>query len=270
MLKRLLICLIFLPAQLAAQDTQTDTFLQHLRLDEMIIVMRQEGLVDNATMPEDLLGEATGASWQDTLDEIYDLERMEDTVVAAMLQSLGGGDISEIEDFAASPIWQEAVDLELEARVAMLDTDVADAAVEAYYRHFDKNSRRLRDLQELAETADLIEGNVVGALNSILQFNLGMMHGGFDVGYTEDELLAQIWSEEDAVRNDIAEWLYSFLLLAYDPMDRETLNDQIAFFETEQGQRLNQALFDGFNAMFDAISFDLGEAIANLMHEQVL
>ena len=270
MLKRLFICLVFLPTQLAAQGTQFELFLKHLRLDEMLVVMRQEGLNDNATLPEDLMIGPAGSSWEEALDEIYDLGQMEETVISAMHLSLGDDDLTDITDFAVSTAWQKAVDLELEARLAMLDQNVADAAVETYYRNLDKNSRRLSDLSELVETADLIEGNVVGAMNAMLQFNLGLMHGGIDVGYIEDELLAQIWSEEDAVRTEISEWLFSFLLLAYDPMDRDTLLEQIEFFKTAQGQRLNQALFDGFNAMFDTISFDLGEAVAKLLGEQVL
>ncbi len=39
----------------------------------------------------------------------------------------------------------------------------------------------------------------------------------------------------------------------------------IAFSRTETGQALNEALFQGFDYMIDAISYRMGEAVARAM-----
>lgn len=270
MLKRLLFILLILPVPLAAQGSDDERFFELMRLDEMVQVIREEGLITDAFLPDEMMLGQGGAAWDAELVQIYNTENMINTVRAGIARSLGATDLSGMITYLESPTWQEAVDLELMARTAMLDPDVEAAAYETYYDTYLKKSHRMRDLEELVDTADLIESNVVGALNGMLQFNLGLMAAGVDIGFSEDELLTQIWADEEFFRQDVTEWLFAFLLLAYDPMERSMLRDQIAYFATDEGQRLNRAMMDGFDALFDDISFQLGVAIGEMMEERVL
>ena len=77
---------------------------------------------------------------------------------------------------------------------------------------------RLDLLDRFAEANDLIEENVSGALNSNLAFYRGMSEGGAFTGaeMTEEEMLSEVWSQEDDIRAETAGWLYPFLMLAYE------------------------------------------------------
>jgi hypothetical protein len=64
--------------------------------------------------------------------------------------------------------------------------------------------------------------------------------------------------------------MYAFLVLAYDPMERQMLLEQTRFFETSEGRRLNAALFDAIDAMLNDIAYQLGFALAGMLRESTL
>ena len=76
----------------------------------------------------------------------------------------------------------------------------------------------------------------------------------------EGEMLAEVWGQEDQVRADTEAWLFPFLALAYQPLSDAELKAYVAFSASPEGQRLNRALFAGFDAVFEAVSADLGRA----------
>jgi len=130
---------------------------------------------------------------------------------------------------------------------------------------------RVEMITRFAEANDLVERNVAGALNANLAFYRGMVAGGaFDGGLSESEILADVWSQEAEVRRETEEWLFPFLAMAYQPLSEDDLGAYLAFSETAPGQALNAALFAGFDAMFEAISQDLGLAAARMMTSQDL
>ena len=51
------------------------------------------------------------------------------------------------------------------------------------------------------------------------------------------------------IRQNTTEWVYSFLLLAYEPLEDADLETYIAFSETGAGQDLNAAMFAAFDGM---------------------
>jgi hypothetical protein len=78
----------------------------------------------------------------------------------------------------------------------------------------------------------------------------------------DDEMIAEVWAQEEEIRSDTDEWLMGYLLMAYQPLSDEELSAYIAFSRTDAGQALNRGLFDGFNAMYTDISYALGRAVA--------
>jgi hypothetical protein len=61
-----------------------------------------------------------------------------------------------------------------------------------------------------------------------------------------------------------------YLAMAYQPLSDADLEAYIAFSRTPEGQVLNRALFAAFDALFNALSRDLGLAAARLMAGQDL
>ncbi len=269
-MKRLIFCLILIPCQLFAAEADDDYLLSLVRIDEMVDVVREEGLSEYQGMPFDFFGGDFGNIWTDGLDRVFNEIELTNSIEQDFLNVIGETPRADIVSFLESDAWQVAVDYELKGRIAMLDPGVSDAAMTAYWNSFEKNTRRIQDITDLIETGDLINSNVVGAMNSMYEFNLGMISEGLDLGMSEDDILVQIWSEEDSLRFDISEWIYSFLLLAYDPLETDLLQEQIEFFKTSEGKRFNRALIESFDRAYSRISFELGAAIAILAREQVL
>ena len=80
-------------------------------------------------------------------------------------------------------------------------------------------------------------------------------------------MLAEVWGESD-VRRDTTEWLFPFLMLAYQPLSDQELDAYIAFSTTPAGQKANRAVFAAFDAMFVQVSKELGQSAGRLMAGQ--
>jgi len=249
-----------------AQDHDAEILFEALGLPDIIDIMREEGVVCGAQVGTDLFPSRVGPSWSAAVETIYDPEVMQRDVKAAFIAALDGDDVAAMIAFFTSDLGRRFVDLEVAARRALLDdeTDAASKALAATARA--QNSARFQIVDTFVQSNDLIETNVVGALNSNYAFYTGLMKGGaFEDALTEDQILADVWDQEPDIRANTAEWVYSFLMLAYDPVSDADLQAYIAFSKSEAGQQLNHTLFDAFDDHFDAISFKLGFEAARMM-----
>ncbi|MDB2369295.1 hypothetical protein N9V68_01765, partial [Octadecabacter sp.] len=180
-------------------------------------------------------------------------------------------DLAPIIDFFGSDQGQMIVGLEVSARHAMLDESVEDASKAAVVAAAAEDNTRLELVREFVEINNLIETNVAGALNSNLAFYTGLLDGGaFDGALSEDQILTDVWSQEADIRETTSEWIYSFLFMAYEPLDEGDFQAYVAFSETEAGAHVNRAMFESFDRLFEGISRSLGRAAANEMTSQDL
>ena len=260
-----LVVLAALPLRAEAPDAagraELARLAELLRLDEIIAVMRQEGLDYGADIAEALFPARADGQWASLVARIHDEERMRRQVMDGLADALEGGDLEPMIAFFSSPLGQEIIALELSARRALLDPAVDEAAgarLEALRRAGDG---RLELLRRFIEANDLIENNVAGTLNSDYAFYMGPIGGGaYDEPPDEEEILRDLAASEAEVRRDTEDWLYRFLNMAYSPLSDAELEAYIAFSLTPEGQLLDQALFDAFNAMYDSLSYRLGRA----------
>jgi len=116
-------------------------------------------------------------------------------------------------------------------------------------------------VSEFVDANDLVEINVTGALNSNYEFYKGLMRGGaMGDELSESEILGSLWEQEPEIRQNTIEWVYSYSLMAYQPLSDDELRSYIAFAESDAGRDLNAAMFAAFGDVFDDISFALGFA----------
>lgn len=256
---------------LAAQPTEELSRL--MRVDELLGVMRDEGLAYGADLEAELFPGSGGARWQGNVARIYDpkaLLRRFDAVFGPEMAA----DPAALEaslDFFSTERGRRIVELELAARRALLDTAVEEAARLRVDEMRGTDDPRLGLITEFVDTNDLIEQNVAGALNANLAFYRGMVSGGaFEGNLSEEDILADVWSQEAEVRREAEEWLYPFLTLAYQPLSDDDLAAYMAFSESSPGQVLNAALFAGFDAVFEDVSHDLGLAAAQMISSKDL
>ncbi|KHQ53968.1 DUF2059 domain-containing protein [Mameliella alba] len=246
-----------------------DELAESLQIDAMIEVMRVEGMAYGAELAEEMIPGGSNSAWQELLDQIYDAEKMRTIVRQGFAEVIEDSDPAPLIAFFSSDLGQKIITLELEARRAMIDDAVEEAARQAYLDIKGSEDPRLDQLRRFVDVNDLLETNVTGALNASFRFYSGLVDGG-GLQLAEGDILADVWSQEEETREDTREWLFAYLLLAYEPLEDEELEAYIALSETTQGKALNRALFAGFNAMYDEISYALGLAASRQMQQQDL
>ncbi len=274
MMKRLCLIILFLsPAfAAAAQDSKRfDPLIDALGLHEIFAVMRQEGLEYGRDLDRELLQGAGGAKWQTAVEGIYEQGRIWRTFLPRFAAELEDTDIDAMVAFFDSERGRRIISLEVSARRALLDKAVEEASREALRDMSSKDSPRLAMLKDFIEVNDLVEFNVMGAMNSNYAFYTGMIDGqAFDYDLSEADILKDVWSQEMDIRIDTEEWLYSYLALAYKPLSDEDLQAYIDFSGTKAGRALNTALFAGFDDVFTNVSKALGLSAAQFMQGEDL
>jgi hypothetical protein len=252
-------------------SAKVDALLAALNMTDVIDIMRQEGLEYGTALATDMVSGGTSREWEMTVDDIYDPQSMLDDVRSTFAEAVVGGDIDAMLEFFTSDTGATIINLEVSARRAMLDDAVEEASIDAAaIQKMDETPLYLQ-VQDFVAANDLIESNVVGALNSSYAFYAGLIDGGaMPAGVTHDTALQDVWSQEAGIRQSTTEWVYSFLLLAYQPLLDDELAAYIAFSETEAGQDLTAALFTSFDGMFEDISRALGLGVSRFMMTQEL
>lgn len=241
---------------------------QTMMMGDIMAVMREEGLEYGKTLSTEMFPGQGGAQWDAVVALIYDPQTMRERFDAALTEALSGAgaELDAVETFFGSTQGQTILRLEVEARRALLDDDVEDAAKLAWEDLRAEGGERVDQLTRFVEANDLIESNVMGAMNANLAFYRGLSeNGGFPQEMTEEQMLSDVWSQEPDVRSETTDWLFPFLSLAYQPLDDADLDAYIAFSEGPAGQKLNVALFSAYDSVFTQISYDLGRAAAKQM-----
>ncbi|WP_254702318.1 DUF2059 domain-containing protein [Roseivivax sp. THAF40] len=235
-----------------------------MRIDDTVEIMRAEGQEYANELAVDMLG-GVNASWQATVDAIYDAGTMESSVTRGFREAIDPEAVGPLLAFFESDLGREVVALEIGAREALLDEAIEEAA-RAEYRELTgtgdpklqlTGDPKLQLIERFIDANDLIEQNVTGALNASYAFYSGLSEGGA-LQLSEEEMLDDIWSQEEATRSDTEEWVWGYLMMAYGPLSEDELSEYVALSESAAGEALNKALFAGFNAMYDEISYAMG------------
>ena len=255
------LAVVFLVFSGPVQAGDVEDLTQTLRIDEVIEVLRDECLLFGADLERDMLDNNGGPVWRSQLAAIYDTDRMTTAIRAALEAGLSEQQIARSRTFFATELGQRILSLETSARQAMADPEVEQIARDMYLELAQADDDRLATITRFIEVNDLVEYNVVGALNASYYFMRGLVDGGTSE-MSEAEIIAEVWSQEQETRTDTQEWLYGFLLLAYRPLSDSELASYISYSETQAGQALNTALFAGFDRMYLDISHALGVLVA--------
>jgi len=257
---------ICLALPLRAQTEALDPLVEALALDDILEIMRQEGLQYGEELRDEMFPGRGGDAWTATVAGIYDGARMQQVMRTQMADELAETDLAPLLEFFSAGVGARAVSLEVTARRALLDKGMTEASYDALAEMRARDDPRLELLGRFVQANDLLESNVVGALNANYAFYLGLVDGGaFPFEVTEDQILADVWSQEADIRLETEQWLYAYLALAYDPLSDRELEAYIGISKSPEGQALNRALFEAFDVLFRQISRELGLAAARLI-----
>jgi hypothetical protein len=196
------------------------------------------------------------------VEAIYDVPTLREGFDAALEAEIAGHPaLPEMLAFFGSDLGQRILTLEVDARRALLDEGVKEAAQVTSEKMQAERDPRIKLIGRLIEANDLLEMNVAGALTGNLAFLQGMAREGtYGADVDDEQMMSDVWGQEDQVRTDTSAWLYSYMALAYQPLSDAELEAYIDFSETPAGQRLNAALFAAFDVVFKQVSYNLGRA----------
>lgn len=248
----------------ADRAAEFEALMEALKVRDTVEIMQGEGAVFGGELARDMIPEVSEELWSGVLAHIYDGDKMYQVLESGFEAALTDTDLAPLLAFYETPEIKELVTLELSARRAFLDAETEAMAMQEFNDQALEGTRLVAQVRTLMEDSDLVELNVTGALNSDLMFYNGLNEGGaFDL--SEEQILADVWAGEQDLRVSSEEWLQAFLLMAYQPIDPEVLDDYAAFWRTEPGRDLNRAIFVAFDAMYEDLSYLLGLAIAEQM-----
>jgi hypothetical protein len=239
-----------------------------MQLDALFGVLREEGIAYGAELETDMFPGGGGPGWERAISDIYDISVLRPRFDQALRDGLAPHPeaLAAITDFFSSDLGARILTLEIEARRAFLDEAAEDAARVAADKLRAGRDPRARQIERFIEAADLLEMNVAGALSGNLAFMTGMNETGINgVTLPEEDVMAQVWGQEEQIRIDTESWLHAYLGLAYSPLTEAELDEYIAFWESPAGQRLNAVLFLAFDEVFSTVSQDLGRATGQAM-----
>ncbi len=226
--------------------------------------MREEGLAEGAEMAADLFPAGSNSGWTRAVDRIYDTGRMDRALQEGMVRSLEPEHLDPLLRFFGSDLGRRIVTSEIEARRAFLDPDI-EAAAQDRAASMPADAPRRRILDRFIAANDLVTFNVTGAMNANLAFYEGLAQSGETAFASESERLRQVWTQAESIRADTESWLAAYLTVAYAPLSDAELASYVTLSESPEGQALNAALFDGFDAMYEEISRELGRAVAGAL-----
>ncbi|WP_227271554.1 DUF2059 domain-containing protein [Roseobacter weihaiensis] len=232
-----------------------------LKVTEVVSILRAEGLSYAQTLDADMLNGQGGAFWTSQVDRIYDAERIEETVRAALEAGLEEEEIEAALAFFTSERGTRIVRLENAARTAMADPEVDEAAREIYESLRDSDGPLVQLVSHYIDVNDLLERNVSGAMSANYQFYKGLSDGRF-MRRSDADILDEVWAQQDDIRTDTESWLHGFLLMAYQPLPLEDMQAYVDYSASPEGQALNAALFEGFETVYRDLSYALGRAVA--------
>lgn len=244
-----------------------DRLSEVMRLGDLFEVLSEEGISHGAELQRDMFPSGGGADWEAEVAGIYDAQRLHLAFTEALRTALSTQPeaVGEVVDFFGSELGQKIVGLEIEARRAFIDTATEEAARVAAEDAAAGRDPKVALIRQMIEAGDLLEMNVAGALSGSLAFMTGMADSGAYGSIPQDQLLSDVWGQEEQVRADTSTWLYAYLGLAYHPLTEAELQSYVAFWESPAGHTLNSALFRAFDTVFRDVSLDLGRAAGRAM-----
>lgn len=246
-----------------------DRLFAALRVTDTMAIMRREGIDYGAGLGREMMPDTDLRGWQMRIARLYDTARMQAVVEDGLTRELTEVDLTPLLAFFESPLGARIVGLELSAREAFIDPDIEAAAKARHAAMAADGAPIIGQIDTLIADSDLVGRNVSGALNSNLMLYRGLIDGGA-WKMTEDEMLRDVWSQQEAVRRDGADWIGAYLLTAYRPLDADEIDRYIALWRTDAGRALNAALFAAFDHMYEEMSYLVGRSLAEHMRAQEL
>ncbi|WP_299297828.1 DUF2059 domain-containing protein [uncultured Tateyamaria sp.] len=241
----------------SAVAADVDAVVDALGVPELIRIFASEGAESGAFVDEAYLGGQGGDVWAETVRRLYDPTRMEQEMRAVMQAQLDPDMAEQALLFLQSDLGAKAIALEVQARQAFTDDTVEAAARSAPSAQSEQVTKYLGARALVARNTD------VGVAARIAFFE-----GLIDGAGTGD------LPDTDALRAAIAEdsegWLRGYYALIQSAMTADEVAVLTAFWKTDVGDAVDDALFEAFGQSYVTLSYAIGQAAGRLAPQNEL
>lgn len=252
---RLLACVagLWAGASMALADPDIDRLVDAMGMPELIRAFSAEGIETSRTLNAEFLNGQGGSVWAETVDRLYDPERIESAVRIGLAENLDPEVARAALVFFESDLGQRIVALEVAGRHAMLDPEVAEMAKAA-------GAQAGPDVTAFLELRNLVERNTDAGVSAQGAFFDGLAQATRATTPPPDaeEMRASIATEAEA-------WLRGYYAMTQSALSAEEIATYSDFFGTEVGAAVDDAVFDAFSDSYTTLSFALGQTIGLLL-----
>lgn len=245
---------------LLAQSAWADVnrLVDAMGVPQLLAAFAVEGIEAGKSIDDTFLDGQGGAVWADTVQRLYDVPRMENELRTVMAEELDQGIAEQALLFFESDLGARIIELEVQARQAFIDENVEAAAKAAPSAQADTVTNYL-------VSRDLIERNTdvgVAAQAAFLE-GLSDASGRIDDAPDMDQMRLRIQADAES-------WLRGYNALVQSAMTKDEIEIYTAFWETDVGEAVDDALFLAFGQSYTTLSYALGQAAGRLLPQNEL
>ncbi len=232
-----------------------------MRLDDHFRIIAEEGAAHGKSIEDSMFPGRGGSVWAAEVARIYDAAALQGRFDAAFSAALAANPdaVAAAAAFFGSDLGKRITALEVEARRALLDEAVTEAAEVQAEKMAAARDPRLRLIRQLIEAGNMVEQNATSSMTGYLAFNTGLESALPENRRTPaEDLMTGIWGQEAQMRADATDWLVTYMVLAYGPLSDDELRAYIAFMQTDAAKAVNAAIFAAYDAAFSPALKELG------------
>lgn len=244
-------------AQASWASPEVNRLVDAMGIPALIVIFAAEGAQSGEALDDSFLNGQGGDVWAETVRRLYDPVRLEQDMRAGMAQALDAQVAAQALVFFESDLGARIIDLEVQARRAMMNDDLEAAARSAPAANSDAVS-------DMLEVRNLIARNTDTSMGARIAFfeGLARVTGGDDTPDLE--------AQRDSVRAETESWLRGYTALAQSPLSADEVAIYTAFWDTEVGAAVDDALFEAFGTSYATLSYGLGQAVGRLLPQNDL
>lgn len=259
---------IFFVARPAASETYEQLYAA-LNLQEIVAIMRQEGLEEAEATIEIYLKDMRKESFDTSIDILYSETSMASHILSGLETALSEPDAEIALAYYQTPLGVLVSKLETTARLAISDDAVEEMAVSVVNKALQSGDKRAKLLQKAAADMKLTEYNLSGAFSTRFAFLSGLAEAE-ELGITQDQIINLIAQDRDNLRDEIDKWVLGYVYMTYGPLSDEQLSQYLTFQMSNTGEVLNRALFEVFNELSVENAGQLGKLLATAIQARQL
>ena len=250
---------LWLAAVAAQADSTADALFDAMGVPGLIAAFAEDGQETLAALNDGFLGGQGGDVFAETGQRLYDPARIEAELRAGFNDRLDPADAGQALVFFDSDQGRRIVQLEVEARRAMVD-DALEETAKAAATGGDPGE----DVLRLISVRDLVEVNADIAVDARIAFYDGVLAAAPGLDTPDIEAERAIIAEETRA------WITGYYMLVDSAVAENDLDTYAAFWETDVGQAVDAALAEAFQDSYVTLSYGLGQLVGRLLPQNDL